>query len=203
VADEKEYLSFMANESKTQPPAFDEALTAWKTLLQERSLPAECIWVFDENLCFEKDSGRPGGFRLGYQIAITPPPPAGERIAYDHFAESGARLVFYRIGSSRGKSVCLVLCDEWFEGKREADGFTRRDAWRMSFYPGSAGDLEEITDAQRWKNRLLRDRPLHDLDFCMTLQSVHEMLAHGYMLTAYDRYALKFLHAWRRILGQQ
>ena len=101
----------MPNDPKSRPPAFDEALTAWKGILQQRSLPADCAWVFDENLCFEKDAARPGGFRLGYQTAITPPPPGAERIAYEHFAESGARIVFYRIGSNRGKSVCLVLCD--------------------------------------------------------------------------------------------
>ena len=193
----------MPNNPKSKPPAFDEAFTAWKGILQQRSLPVDCTWVFDENLCFEKDASRPGGFRLGYQTAITPPPPGAERIAYEHFAETGARVVFYRIGSSGGRSICLVLCDDWFEGKQEADGFIRRDAWRISLYPGPAADIEEITDAQRWKNRILRDRPLHDLDFCMTLRAVHEMLAHGYMLTAYDRYALKFLHAWRHLLGQQ
>src|SRR5437899_11185840 len=107
----------MPNDSKPQPPAFDEALTAWKGLLRRRSLHVECTWIFDENLCFEKDASQPGGFRLGYQTAITPPPPGAERIAYEHFAESGARIVFYRNGSSRGKSVCIVLCDEWFEGK--------------------------------------------------------------------------------------
>jgi len=192
----------MANDPKPQRPAFDDALTAWTGLLKQRGFPTACVWIFDENLCFEKDAARPGGFRLGFQTAITPPPPGAERVAYEHFAESEARIVFYRIGSSQGKSICLVLCDQWFDAKQEADGFVRRDGWLLSFYPGTATDTEEITDAQRWKNRILRDRPLHDLDFCMSLRAVHEMLAHGYMLTAYDRYALKFLHAWRHLLGQ-
>jgi hypothetical protein len=192
----------MANNPKPERPAFDEALTAWTGLLKQRGLPTNCAWVFDENLCFEKDAARPDGFRLGFQTAITPPPPGAERVAYDHFVESDARLVFYRIGSCQDKSICVLLCDEWFQTKQEADGFTRRDGWGISFYPGAPGDIEEITDAQRWKNRILRDRPLHDLDFCMSLRGVHEMLAHGYMLTAYDRYALKFLHAWRHLLGQ-
>src|SRR6266568_1766446 len=132
----------MANDPKPKHPAFDEALTAWKALLAQRGLPADCVWIFDENLCFEKDATRPGGFRLGFQTTITPPPPGAERIAYDHFAESGARLVFYRIGSSQGKSVCLVLGDDWFESKQAADGFIRRDPWRISFYPGAGADLE-------------------------------------------------------------
>ena len=33
----------------------------------------------------------------------------------------------------------------------------------------------------------------------MTLRAVHETLAHGRVLTAYERYALRFLHAWGRL----
>jgi hypothetical protein len=192
----------MANNRTVQRPTFDNALIAWKGILKDKGFPTDCIWIFDENICFEKDAASPGGVRLEFQTALTPPPPGSERVAYDHFLESDARLVFYRIGSSQGKSVCLLLCDEWFEGKKEADGFIRRDEWLISFYPGSAVEIEEIKDEQRYKNRILRDRPLHDLDFCMSLRGVHEILAHGYMLTAYDRYALRFLHAWRHLLGQ-
>jgi hypothetical protein len=192
----------MANNPKSERPPFDEALTAWKGLLKERGLPADCVWIFDENLCFEKDAASPGGFRLGFQTTFSPPPPGGEKVAYDHFTETDAPLVFYRIGTNQGKSICLLLCDAWFESKREADGFIRRDDWLISFYPGKAAETEEIKDAQRYKNRILRERPLHDLDFCMSLRAVHEILAHGYMLTAYDRYALRFLHAWRHLLGQ-
>jgi len=47
----------------------------------------------------------------------------------------------------------------------------------------------------------LRDRPLHDLDFCMTLRAIHETLAHGRVLTAYERYALKLLSSWRHIFA--
>jgi len=183
-------------------PAFGEALKAWKALLSQRTLPAELVWIFDENLCFERDSASPGGFKLGFQVALTPPPPEAERIAYEYFSEFDAPLVLYRIGSCRGRSVCLVLCDAWFENKTEADGFVRRDEWRMAFRPGPTQELEEITEAERWSSRILRDRPLHDLDFCMTLRAVHESLAHGRVLSTYERSALRFLHLWRRIFRQ-
>jgi hypothetical protein len=189
------------NAQYTRPP-FDEALKAWKTLLTERGLPADLVWVFDENLCFESGPASPAGFRLGFQTALTPPPPDAERIAYEYFSEFDARLVFYRIGSSVGKSVCLVLCDEWFETKTPADGFVRRDEWLISFRPGAGEVVEEIKDEQRWKNRLLRNRPLHDLDFCMTLRAVHETLAHGRVLSTYEHSALKLLHLWRRVFGR-
>jgi hypothetical protein len=184
-------------------PAFDEASKAWRSLLTQRGLPADCLWIFDENLVFEKDTAGPAGFKLGFQTKMTPPPPDAEQIAYDYFGEFGARLVFYRIGSCRGKSVSLVLCDHWFDNKAEADGFVRRDDWGLSFRPGTAEEITEVHDAQRWNNRILRDRPLHDLDFCMTLRAVHEMMAHGYVLSSYERYALKFLHSWRTLLGHQ
>ena len=183
-------------------PSYDDALNEWITLLTRRGLPTELVWVFDENLCFESASGQPQGFKLGFQTAFTPPPPDAAGIAYDYFSEFRARLVFYRLGSAAGKSVCVMLCDEWFETKREADGYVRKDDWLISYRPGAAEEVEEVKDRQRWKNRIVRNRPLHDLDFCMTLRAVHETLAHGRVLSTYERSALKFLHLWRRVFRQ-
>src|SRR5262252_8100885 len=114
-------------------PTFEEALDAWQKLLSQRGLPSELTWIFDENLCFEKDPGRQGGFRLGFQTAFTPPPPDAARIAYDYFSGFQAPVVFYRIGSHRDKSVCLLLCDKWFENKKEAEGYLPRESWLMYF----------------------------------------------------------------------
>ena len=183
-------------------PTFEAALVAWKSLLAQRGLPADLIWIFDENLCFEKNPARPDGFRLGFQTAFTPPPPNAERIAYEYFSEFAARLVFYRVGTAGAKSVCVVLCDPWFESKTDAEGFVRRDEWLISFRPGTQEQIEEIKDEARWKNRLVRERPLHDLDFCMTLRAVHERLAHGRVLSTYERSALKVLHLWRRMFSR-
>jgi hypothetical protein len=190
----------MTNKRPFIRPAFAEASKAWKALLAQHGLPVDPVWIFDENLCFETDPDRDGNFKLGFQTRFTPPPTGAEEIAYEHFQEFEARMVFYRIGSSRGKSVCLLLCDEWFEPKGESEGFLRRDDWLISFRPGGREEIEEITDEQRWKQRIQRDRPLHDLDFCMMLRAVHETLAHGRALTAYEHYALKFLDAWRHLL---
>lgn len=188
-------------EKKPDRPSFDQALKAWQTLLSTRGFPVELVWVFDENLCFEKDPSNAGGFRLGFQTAFSPAPPDAERIAYEHFVEFDAPLVWYRLGSCHGKSVCILLCDEWFRNKTEAEGFANRPEWGMLFSPGPLQEVEEVRDKARWENRLLRERPLHDLDFCMTLRAVHETLAHGRVLTAYERYALKLLHVWRHWLG--
>lgn len=191
----------MANVPKFTRPTFGESLNAWRTALSQRGLPAELVWVFDENLCFEQDlAGRK--FKLGFQTRFTPPPSHAEQIAYEHFCEFEAPIIFYRIGSWRGQSICLLLCDEWFESKGEKEGFIRRDDWLMAFRPGGPEEIEEITEEERWKQRIVRDRPLHDLDFCMTLRAVHEVLAHGRVLTTYEHYALKLLHSWRRLLTQ-
>jgi hypothetical protein len=193
----------MTNEPKFERPPFNEAIIAWKSLLSQRGLSTNCLWIFEENLCFEKDPASQAGFRVGFQTIFTPPPPDAEHIAFDHFSDFDSRLIFYRLGVCRGKSVCLVLCDAWFDSKGEADGYVRRDDWLISFRPGANEEVAEIRDEQRWKQRLLRDRPLHDLDFCMTLRSVHELMAHGRELSTYERYALRFLHAWRRMLGRE
>ncbi|MFO1477650.1 MAG: hypothetical protein U1F98_13485 [Verrucomicrobiota bacterium] len=188
---------------KTAPfvrPTFAEARKAWKALLAERGFSTELLWVFEENLCFEKDAS--GGLKLGYQTQFTPPPPDAEQIAYDYFAGSEARIVFYRLGSSRGKSVCAVLCDGWFEGKGEKEGYVRRDEWLVSMNPGGKDELEEVADEARFKGRVLRDRPIQPLDFCMTLRSIHETLAHGRVLNSYEHYALKLMNTWRRMLSQ-
>lgn len=192
----------MSNEPQVSRPSFDEALRAWKALLAERSLPTNCLWVFDENLCFEPNSAAPGTFKLGYQTRFSPPPQDAEQIAFDYFTEFPSRIIFYRVGSHAGTSICLLLCDEWFEKKGPEEGYFRRDDWRISFRPGGAEEVEEITDEARWKDRMLR-RPLHDLDFSMTLRAVHETLAHGRVLSTYEHYALKFLHLWGRMLGQK
>jgi hypothetical protein len=183
----------MRNLPQFARPPFSQALAEWKKILAQKNLPADIVWIFEENLCFEKDAKSPGGFKLGFQTQITPPPIDAEQIAYEEFSGTEARIVFYGVGTSAGKSVCAILCDERFEPKTEADGFIRRDDWLMSFHPGNAGEIEEITDEKRWRRRAIRHRPLHDLDFCMTLQAIHEVLAHGRVLTAYEQYALKVL----------
>jgi hypothetical protein len=190
----------MAHPPSFNRPTFVEALTAWETVLSQHRHPIDLLWIFDENLCFEKDPAGPTGFRLGFQTRFSPPPPDAEQIAFEYFSEFDARIVFYRLGNFQGKSVTLLLCDDWFESKGEPEGFMRRDDWLISFRAGGPEEIEEITDEARYQRRILRDRPLHDLDFCMTLRAVHETLAHGRVLTAYEHYALKFLDAWRRML---
>lgn len=187
--------------STFERPGFEDALGAWKVLLAQRGLPTECRWVFEENLCFERDPAKPGAVRLGFQTAFTPPPPDAAGIAYDAFSEAEVRLVFYRLGSCKGESICALLCDEWFESRGEREGFIRRDEWLMSFRPGGSEEVSEISERQRWRERLLRDRPRHDLDFCMSLRAVHEVMAHGRVLTTYERYAMRFFHIWWRLLG--
>lgn len=183
-------------------PTFAEALEAWQKLLRERGLPDQILWIFDENLCFEKDSEKPAGFKIAFQTKITPPPAEAESVAYKYFCAFEAPIVFYRVGSSGDKSVCLLLCDNWFENRRSQEVIAR-DEWLIQFRPGKAESIEEIEDEERWKKRLLRGRPLHDLDFCMTLRGVHEILAHGRVLTSYEHYALDLLHVWRRVFGSQ
>jgi hypothetical protein len=190
----------MENPAPFTRPTFVEALTVWETVLSQHRLPIDLLWIFDENLCFEPDPSGRTAFKLGFQTRFSPPPSEAEQIAYEYFSEFEARIVFYRIGTFQGKSVCLLLCDDWFESKGEPEGFVRRDDWLISFRPGGAEVIEEITDEARYRQRLVRNRPLHDLDFCMTLQAVHETLAHGRVLTTYEHYALKFLAAWRRLL---
>lgn len=190
--------------SATAPvrPSLNQALQVWKNLLANHSFPAQLLWVFEENLCFEEARLAPGGYRVGIQTRFTPPPEEALDIAYDQFLESGAPLVFYRLGNARGRAVCILLCDPWFETRGESDRLVRRDDWGISFYPGQAEELEEVTDLGRWLHRTKRRRGLHELDFCMTLAMIDEIRTYGRPLVHYERFGQILLNRLRRFLGQ-
>jgi len=183
-------------------PALDEAMSAWQTCLSRHSLPTETRWIFSDNLCIERSPTVPGSLRFGFQTKFTPPDDDALDIAYDHFSDTAARIVFYRLGSSAGKSVCILLCDTWFEEKTAPDGFERCDKWKISFRPGHPGDIEEITELVRWVRRVRRDRAFHDFDFGMALETIEEIKLHGRPLMPYERMAQRMLRRLRRVLGQ-
>jgi hypothetical protein len=182
-------------------PPLSKALEAWKQVLAERGLATHLLWIFEENLCFETKPDVPGGVHIGFQTRFAPVPREALDIAYEHFCEADARIVFYRLGESQGRSVCILLGDPWFNDKREQDGYVLRDDWGISFYPGQPLEIEEITDMRRWVRRLRRERPLHDVDFCMTLLAVDEIQAHGRVLTPGERYSEAMLAKLRRIFS--
>jgi hypothetical protein len=191
----------MESEAKFNRPKLAEALDAWKNLLAENGFATDLVWLFQENLCVEKSRAEPGGFRFGFQTKFTPPPEDALEIAFDHFCDTNARIVFYRLGSVPGKSVCILLCDDWFEAKHEADGFLRRDEWRVLFHPGERDSIEEITDLSRWLNRVKRNRAFHELDFCLALATIDEIKIYGRPLVHYERFAETLINRLRRILG--
>ena len=182
-------------------PRLPEALVAWEKLLAQRGFATKLLWIFEENLCFEKNSDVPGGIHIGFQTRFSPVPPEALDIAYEHFCESDARIVFYRLGENQGRSVCILLGDSWFNDKTERDGFVIRNEWGVSFHPGQQIEIEEITDLRRWVRRLRRERPLHDVDFCMTLVAVDEIQVHGRVLSPGERYSEAMLGKLRRIFA--
>lgn len=190
------------NKSKINRPPLTEALAAWQSCLTARGLPAEPLWIFSENLCVEHSPAEPGGWRVGFQTKFTPPDAEAVEIAYDQFCGTGARIVFYRLGTAGKKSVCILLCDPWFEEKAASEGFERRDDWKISFRPGPAGDIEQITDLTRWVRRARHDRAFHDFDFGMALATIDEIRMHGRALVPSERMAQQMLERLRRILGE-
>ncbi|HTV63329.1 MAG TPA: hypothetical protein VMH30_12245 [Verrucomicrobiae bacterium] len=183
-------------------PTLTEALEAWEKILREQRFATEVVWIFQENLCVERSRAEQGGFLFGFQTKFTPPPDDALEIAFDHFFETGARVVFYRLGECMGKSVCILLCDPWFKAKGEGEGYLRHDEWNLSFHPGLDGRIEEVTDLTRWLRRVKRDRAFHDLDFCMALATVDEIKIYGRPLAPYERFAEALLNRLRRLFGQ-
>ena len=191
----------MNKEKEITRPGFREALDVWSELLAARNLPGASVWIFAENLCFEPSSAILGSLRVSFQTCFTPPAEDALEIAYDQFAETGARMVFYRLGSSPRGSVCILLCDPWFEERGERDGFHRRDDWGISFHTGSTGEIEEITDLSRWLRRVKRNYAFRDFDFAMSLATIDEIKIHGRTLQPYERFAETMLNRLRRMLG--
>ena len=190
------------NKNQFTRPALDEAQTAWLDCLSRHALPTELLWIFAENLSIERSHAVPGSFHYGFQTRFTPPDEDALDIAYDHFCDTAGRIVFYRLGTAQKKSVCILLCDSWFESKTALDGFERRDDWKISFRPGHPGEIEEITELTRWVRRVRRDRAFHDFDFSMELATVDEIRLHGRPLMPYERMAQRMLTRLRRMVGQ-
>jgi hypothetical protein len=181
-----------------QRPAFEDALSAWKQVLKDKGFSTDILWILEENLCFENDASAAAQVRLGFQTLFSPLPVDSAKTTYHHFAEIEARLAFYRLGENQGRSVCIQLCDPWFEPKDEKEGYIRRDEWLISFYPGPNEQLEEIVDEKRWRERVIRGRPLSAVDFCMTLAALRELKAHGRVLSPDERFGLKILRSMQR-----
>ena len=189
------------SQSQFNRPPLATALTAWREHLASHGLPAETLWIFAENLCIEPSPTAPESFQVHFQTRFTPPADDALEIAYDQFSETPARMVFYRLGSAGEKSVCILLCDPWFENRGERDGFTRRDEWGISFFPGAPGEIGEITDLSRWLKRVRGNRAFHDFDFAMALATIDEIKIHGRVLQPYERFAENLLNRLRRVLG--
>ena len=188
----------MQDAQNYQRPPFEEALKEWQRILAHAGFPTDCEWILDENLVFEKDPTNKAGVRLAFQTQFTTRPDSLAPLTYEFFTDFAARMVFDRLGTAGGKSVCLLLCDPVFETRGEADGFVRRDEWLISFRPGPQGTIEEITEPQRWKSRLISGRPLMDVDFCMPLVVLREIEVHGRPLTTPERFGVKTIEAWQR-----
>jgi hypothetical protein len=182
-------------------PRLDQAIRSWKTLLSEQGHSTDLLWIFEENLCFERKPDVPGGIHIGFQTRFAPVPEEALDVAYEHFCESQGPIVFYRLGECKGRSVCILLADSWFGEKQESDGFVLEPKWGIWFYPGQKIEIEEVTDMRRWIRRLRRERPLHDVDFCMTLVAVDEIQVHGRVLTPGERYSEAMLAKLRRIFS--
>ncbi|HEV2691876.1 MAG TPA: hypothetical protein VG347_03195 [Verrucomicrobiae bacterium] len=182
-------------------PSLKAALSAWQECLVKSGLPAESVWIFAENLILEPRA-TPEGFRTAYQTKFTPPDDDALEIAYDIFTETDAHIVFYRLGTANKKSVCILLCDPWLDKRGEKDGFVVRHDWKVSFRPGPAGNIEEVTDLTRWVRRIKRGRDFQDFDFGMALATIDEIKLHGRPLMPYERMAEKMIGNLRRKLGQ-
>ena len=182
-----------------QRPPFEDVLSAWKQLLKQRGFSTDILWILEENLCFEKDNTAAAGVKLGFQTRFTPHPSDAAKVTYHHFAEMDARLAFYRLGQNNGRSICIQLCDPWFEPKGESEGYIRHDEWLISLYPGASEEIEEVADENRWRERVIRGRPLSAVDFCMTLSALRELKAHGRVLSPDERFGLKILRSMQSV----
>jgi hypothetical protein len=183
-------------------PMLSEAIEEWKKALARRDHPTDLTWIFEENLCIEPSKMEKGGFHFGFQTKFSNIPPDALEITYDSFCLTRAPIVFYRLGTSGRQSVCLLLCDRSFDDRSETDSFICHDEWQVLFHPGDEHDLEEVTELTRWIRRVKRGRGRHVLDFCMSLESIDEILIYGRQLMPHERFTSRMVDRLRRILRQ-
>lgn len=193
-------MQTVANVSR---PALSAALETWKNILADRGFSTDLIWIFQENLCIERSKAEVGGYHFGFQTRFSVIPEDALEIAYDQFCQADGRIVFYRLGSCPGRSVCMLLCDQWFDHQGESDGFVRQDDWGISFHPGQHDDIEEVTDLTRWLHRVRRTRNFHALDFCMSLETIDEITIYGRPLMPYERFTSRLIARLRQILNPE
>ena len=184
----------------TRPP-LAKVLATWQECLAQHQFEPKALWIFAENVCVEPARGTASNVRLGFQTKFTPPADDALEIAYNLFGETQARMVFYRLGTSPRGSVCILLCDAWFEQKKPAEGYERHDEWGISFYPGQGTVIDEVTDLSRWLKRVKRGNSFHDFDFAMSLATIDEVKIHGRTLHPYERLSDNMLNRLRRVLG--
>ena len=187
----------MSKTNFSRPP-LSIALDAWKKHLAAAGLPEESLWIFAENLCIESPAD---DLRVGFQTKFTPPDEDALEIAYDIFSGSAGRIVFYRLGTARKKSVSILLCDPWLENRGAKEGFILQADWNIAFRSGPAEAIEEIADLVRWVRRVKRGRGLQDYDFGMSLATIDEIKLHGRPLLPYERMAEKMMDNLRRKVG--
>ena len=184
-------------------PTLSEAIEEWTKALDQKGHSTDLVWIFEENLCIEDSKLEKGGFHFGFQTKFSQIPSDALEITYDQFCSTKAPIIFYRLGSHEDRSICLLLCDDSFESQVENEDFTAKGVWNIFFYPGDENDLEEITDLTRWIHRVRRGRGRHMMDYCMSLESIDEILIYGRQLMPHERFTSRMVERLRRILGQE
>ena len=91
----------MSSPTSFNRPTLNEALDAWKQLLAARGFATDLLWIFEENLCFEKAPRRAGRFspRLSNQIHRRRPRTRWTSRS-NILPKPTSASVFYRLGDS-------------------------------------------------------------------------------------------------------
>ena len=114
----------MESDTKFTRPTLTEALDAWQQLLAERGFATNLAWIFEENLCIETAARRARAVSASVSRPNSRRRPMTRWTSRSTIFPRPARGWFFT-GSAKspGKSVCILLCDPWFEDKGDADGY--------------------------------------------------------------------------------
>ena len=178
----------MESETKFSRPPVTEALAAWK-------ISAERGFATGHHLDFRGEplrgmaAHRAGRFPLRLPDPVHAAAVDALDIAFDHFSETGARLVFYRLGDGPGIPSAFCCATRGLKTKAMPMVFSAATNGKCPFIPATTDAIEEVTDLTRWLRRVKRDRAFHDLDFCMALATIDEIKIYGRPLLPYERFA--------------
>lgn len=177
-----EYLRAQSSDSEEPPyqhvpvvpPPYATAVEAWRQHLTQNEWPEDVVWLFEDNLLLERVSSSSLNLHMSYQTTWSFPSDQDNELAYHYFAQYGYPIVFHAVGTDTGRSLSIMMSDDWFEDRGDGYGYTVvfNGALLFHAHPYQQLELVRVDNRWSWYWRRFISRVWHnvlsDFDFSMS-----------------------------------